>query len=420
MTIRLLVASLLTAAIASADASQQPAGQSAAAGPPASLSGVIVEAQTGSPVAGALVTLIGGEESRPAIRTTGDGRFSFASIRPGDYTLYVSAQSFVPLRFGAASPGDPGTSIVARPGASVTLTVPLVRGGVIAGTVTTEAGDPFIHASIGLWRRGYSPQTGERTIVQVWPVGGVTDDRGQYRLFNVPPGEYFVATTGEEPPRQGPQAGRPDDRAVRVMTHADVQAVRQTFVAPPPAIVVRATPTLTFYPGVARPQDAAPISIAPGQDIASVDFVVKTAPLATVAGSITAGTVAADLSRATIGLRATGLRAIISNFHHMFGWVDGGRFSLMGVHPGEYILFASVVVDQVTLQAEERLTVSGRDISGIALTLEPGITVSGRVQYASAPPELAPRFRFVFRHIDDLSSNIVGTIPAVDVVGARA
>ena len=114
------------------------------------------------------------------------------------------------------------------------------------------------------------------------------------------------------------------------------------------------------------------------------------------------------------------MRATTGNFGLMMAFVDGGRFEVAGVQPGEYILLASAVVNQTNLHAEEkRLTVDGRDISGVTLTLEPGVSVSGRVQFTSAPPpELAARMRLEFRHVADRAYNIRGTTVAADGSGA--
>ena len=79
------------------------------------------------------------------------------------------------------------------------------------------------------------------------------------------------------------------------MTHTDVQAVRQTSIVPSAGATVRANTTLTFYPGVTRQSDAAPVSVTAGQEISSIDFVVRTAPLARITGTVTAGTVGGEL-----------------------------------------------------------------------------------------------------------------------------
>ena len=183
MTVRQVLAGLLATAIATADASQAPSS---------SFTGVVVDAQDGRPVANALLSLTGIDG--PPFRIQDDGRRPIRVRRDqgGAVTLlYVYAASYVPLRDGAAQPGEPAASITVAPGAKLTQTIALIRGGAIAGTVTTEAGDPFVNGSIALWRRGYSPQTGERTIVPIWTSGGATDDRGHYRLFNVPPGRLL-------------------------------------------------------------------------------------------------------------------------------------------------------------------------------------------------------------------------------------
>ena len=203
MTVRQVLAGLLATAIATADASQAPSS---------SFTGVVVDAQDGRPVANALLSLTGIDG--PPFRIQDDGRRPIRVRREqgGAVTLCMSMRRRT-CRCGMAprNPASQPRRYVA-PGAKLTQTIALIRGGAIAGTVTTEAGDPFVNGSIALWRRGYSPQTGERTIVPIWTSGGTTDDRGHYRLFNVPPGRLLRRDdrrAAAERGSTGDAAGRP-------------------------------------------------------------------------------------------------------------------------------------------------------------------------------------------------------------------
>ena len=76
-----------------------------------------------------------------------------------------------------------------RPSANIDLR--LTRGGVITGRVGDEDGEPLARALITVQR--YQYVRGER---QLQPAGGdQTDDRGQYRVFGLPPGDYYVSAS---------------------------------------------------------------------------------------------------------------------------------------------------------------------------------------------------------------------------------
>src|SRR5258708_8572099 len=67
----------------------------------------------------------------------------------------------------------------------------LIRGGVITGAVLEEDGEPLVRALVSVQR--YQYVQGQR---QLTPAGAdQTDDRGQYRVFGLPPGDYYVSVS---------------------------------------------------------------------------------------------------------------------------------------------------------------------------------------------------------------------------------
>ena len=80
---------------------------------------------------------------------------------------------------------------VADAQAAANIDLRLTRGGVITGHVVDEDGEALARALVTVQR--YQYVRGER---QLTPAGGEqTDDRGQYRVFGLPPGDYYVSAT---------------------------------------------------------------------------------------------------------------------------------------------------------------------------------------------------------------------------------
>jgi hypothetical protein len=65
-------------------------------------------------------------------------------------------------------------------------------GGVISGAIVDQAGEPLqgIHVRVLQLRR-----EGERATARDIGLDRITDDRGRYRLFGLPPGQYFVVAS---------------------------------------------------------------------------------------------------------------------------------------------------------------------------------------------------------------------------------
>jgi hypothetical protein len=103
----------------------------------------------------------------------------------------------VTLQYGQRRPTDVTDFIVLADGErrdSVDLALP--RGGVIAVRVTDDFGDPLPSAQVQVQRYQYSPD-GQRRLNSVFVPGAIgqtaTDDRGEVRMYGLPPGEYVVS-----------------------------------------------------------------------------------------------------------------------------------------------------------------------------------------------------------------------------------
>lgn len=157
-----------------------------------SISGRVLTADTGRPVKRARVTVAGGSRGGRTTTTDDQGRHQIADLSAGTYTVTGSKSGFVDAVYGQRRPQQPGTPLtLADAQAAADIDLRLTRGGVITGRVLDEDGEALARALVTVQR--YQYVRGER---QLTPAGGdQTDDRGQYRVFGLPPGDYYVSAT---------------------------------------------------------------------------------------------------------------------------------------------------------------------------------------------------------------------------------
>jgi hypothetical protein len=354
------------------------------------------------------------------VRTTmtdAAGRYAFAKLPAGHFTLSFSKNNFLTASYGQKRPGAPGTTIVIDEGQQITANAALLRGGVISGTIYGADGEPLARAQVGAWR--YAMNGGTRRLQQ--NNGTSTDDRGTYRLTNLQPGDYLVSATPNASDAQMAARMNPDASAIE-------QAIASGKVQPPaapgfPSTVLVPVPqpqqgpmlmnTLaylpTYHPGTPVPSSGQVIHITGGDEHVA-DITVQY----TEAGSIQ-GTVATPIKPGVmLRLSLSNNDPSIETFHGTS--LDGtGKFTFRALAPGTYTVMAQTapspqqnnisVVNGVVignngpppqLGAEDRLwgsavaTVDGGTPTVVSISLHPGRSISGIVVFDMAkPPDLA-------------------------------
>lgn len=335
------------------------------------ISGVVMTADGAPrPLRGANVVLIGGMTGVLKVTSTDrDGRFSFASLPADRYTVGASKPPFLGAAANAKRPARPGTAIVLANGQRVTdVPIRLPLGAAISGVVVDELGQPT-SAGVALQQRKL--QNGERVLVSTGH-NTTTDERGRYRIYGLPPGEYFVTAMRFAITNTAPRvlASREFDDALRGALPP---------AGPPPA-AVRYVPI--YYPGTARASDASGITLAAGEDRSDIDLRFELAATAVVDGSV----MTADgqtPANTTVMLTTVAGSPIQSS---MFVNVQPtGRFAFNNVAPGTYMLVANTSGPQGGLYASQVIDVTG-DQSGLQLTLRAPMTLKGRIAFDGASP----------------------------------
>jgi protocatechuate 3,4-dioxygenase beta subunit/Zn-dependent protease with chaperone function len=288
-----------------------------------------------------------GVRDLPIATTDDKGRYELKGLPPGRFTLTATKGGFVTLEYGQRRAGEPGRPIELAEGQLLErVDLMLPAGGVITGVVLDEAGEPLAGAPVQAQRRVFAG--GMRQPAQTPSSLDVTDDLGQFRLFGLPPGSYYVSA----------EAGR---------SGFALQAITFNGIA-------------TYYPGTLLSSEATPVAVSAGEEVSGLSFGVRPVKTSTVTGVVRAleGRVPAD---ATISL-AQVTPGGGTNTRNGGPVRPDGSFMVRDLLPGAYTVSVRLPPpsDQI---ASEQVVLQGGDTATLALTLRKANVLRGRVTFES-------------------------------------
>lgn len=295
--------------------------------------------------------------------TDNNGLFEIKDLPAGRYTVIAMKGGFAQAQFGARRPGDPGTPIELVDGQTAEkVNFVLSRGGVIAGAVVDDNGDPVAGTQVAAVR--YQWVAGARRLVPAFSEGSNdrTDDRGGFRLYGLPPGEYFVQAANRNNQFVGPG-----------MTNTESEGF-----AP------------TYYPGTPNVTEAARITLKAGQEVGGANFALIVARMARIRGRAlnSRGEVAAGMMAMLAPADPFGGVTMMNMSNAMIG--GDGSFEFANVAPGRYnINIRPTGMPNPSGEfAVMPITVSNDDIDNLVVTTHAGAIARGVVvtDDGSAPP----------------------------------
>jgi Carboxypeptidase regulatory-like domain len=339
--------------------------------PSAVLSGTVVSDDGEAvPVRHVRVTCTGAAELMTV--TDDRGRFTFARLPAGRYTIRMTKAGWVPAMYGAKGPLRPGTPIPIADGQTLEIVARLPRGAVITGAVIDESGQPSIGTTVRAMRS--TVQNGERRLV-TFGSSGTTDDRGVYRIFSLPAGDYIVGAAARS------TAPAPPGADVRLTTDLDVHHARTAAPQVPPPPDRGVAFSSTFFPGTPLAAQASRISLRTGEERGGIDFALQLVPTARVEGSVYSpeGAVPAGTQVTLLASGQTAFPDVPFDGLRTTGVAADGAFSFGSVAPGQYTLLARSPTPLGW--AASNILVDGDRVSGVSLSLQPGMTLSGSVSF---------------------------------------
>ena len=333
----------------------------------ATISGVVVDGMTGAPIRRAAVSLVVEEldrEGSSVVATAADtnGRFTFAGVPGGRVQVTASRVGYFDYdNLWNGEPEEPQWQTIAAGQRVQGVRIALYRGGVIAGRVIDEFGEPAVGVEVDVLRREPGNNAGGLRATSS-PITPTTDDTGAFRVWGLAPGDYIV---GARPNRF--VADTPEDDEAR----------RQGYAA-------------TYFPGTPSLSNARAVRVEPGRDTSGVAFGLVIVPLSTVRGMV-------QLPPETSG-RAINLGIGLVAPQRLDGYVtrgarpdSDGSFEIPRLAPGTYQVTARHIQQGgVEYWGTTEIEVNGSDLDGVAVPMRAGAIVRGRVRSDTGEPVGVP------------------------------
>ena len=312
-------------------------------------SGSVHSATTGEPLGGAALTLRSlGENhrlSRTAV-TDSAGGFAFVGLPAGPYELTIGKPGYRGVigdagRFEVRDGEETGgLAFLLRPKAS------------ISGRIVDWVDEPVAEAEV----RAYVLAFEAGSVRLVLAATADTDDRGAYRLIDLPAGKFVIQAS---PPRGDSPAAR--------------------FYANTPA---------AYFPGVPTPAQALPVSVSWGQELSSIDLALPNIAGFTAGGLVSDAATGGPCGRCTVRVfqREGNFLAELPNPAQV---APDGVFGISGLPNGEYTLIAHRR-GSGGFPAAANVAVNGRHVADARLVTGIRRSVRGVIALENPPDGIDP------------------------------
>lgn len=368
------------------------------------IAGRVVDASTGSPIAGVVVTLAverrGSEAIGESTLSDSAGRFLFRGRELGRNDLLAALKpGYQDGRYGRSNAG-----LVDAKGEVV---IQLVKWASIAGVVVDEVGEPVVGVPV---RALSEIHLGGNPVLVAGPIAS-TDDRGVFRIPRLPAGVFLIQVPSVKwavskadadafrPTPVGSAIQRTTSLNGPALAFGDSRLILSPYPSPPPQRPGerRRSYGATFAPSSNSVTTAARVKLSSGEDRRGVDIVLVPQSAFRLTGTVVgrpdwiAGAVArlVRLGEESLGVGSEEATALVQ--------VDG-RFEFLDVLPGEYLVSVRETTAEVVRGAAAAISLpsppglaQGTTAVAPLVAAPPGASlavrsVRGRDEYFGAEP----------------------------------
>ena len=340
----LAIAGAATAAPQSAVDRPQAAGS-------ARLTGRVLASDNGEPATHAHIHLSGSTTSRGTSgsprgvertsETDANGDFEFANLPAGSFYVTVDRVN------GFVRPSRAKSAEIAE-GQTAGMTFRVQRTGAIQGRVVDENGDGVLRVQVAAAQK---INLGGYNKVEPSGLSAITDDRGNFRIFNVPPGEYYVVASYS-----------------------------------PPRVDIKPSPRLgysnTYHPNSLTLDAARSVVVRPGRTTERVDVALTTRQLVKVSVRAVNSNGVPLEKEARLSLHRRDATYLETSLRFP-GLPKDGTFVFDDIMPGEYALIVAAS-HRLEEAAYVNVSVADTDLS-LNVRTNIGARVSGRVLVDGVP-----------------------------------
>lgn len=324
----------------------------------ASVAGQVLRAGTGEPLKKSRILLKNDDDNSadPYIAITdAEGRFLIAGIRPGRYSMDVERDGFLSKSYGEDGTGDSSSILSLKPGQQLTdLIFRLQKCGVISGRVLDEDGEPAREVTVdAVIRSTHRGRIGTRGV-----KAATTNDLGEYRLFDLDPGTYFVSASVEQ--RGGMTIGK---------VSVDSSILKSVGGYIP-----------TYYPSSGDTSRASTVEVKAGGEVPGVDIILLRQPSYTVRGQVINAVTDHLLSSFAVELLPAGKDSYsFADMRRTEADRKTGEFEISDVPPGSYRLAAAMQGEQNRFVGVTPVEVVNADVISVRVIITRGADLRGRV-----------------------------------------
>jgi len=304
---------------------------------------VTIKGQGAPGIAVVLVQDVGGYQriTRHRAFTDAKGTYRITNVPSGNYRAEAAAPGFVVVDQPPNSFRKSKALLIDKDETVENIDFELVRGGVITGRVTDSDGRPVIEETVSI-----SPAESNEGYVDSRQGGVRTDDRGVYRIFGIPPGNYKLAAGTNE-----------------VSPSWESPGFRQT-----------------FHPDTTDFSQATTIKVTEGSETANVDITLKEGGRTySVRGRIIDGDSGRPIANVPYGI------TVVLSPNYRGGLSDGsvsnsdGEFQWRNLRPGKYSVYVNAPADSDWRADEVPFEITDRDVTGLVVKTVKATIVSGVV-----------------------------------------
>ena len=344
----------------------------------ASIGGGVSKIGSGEALPGTRVDLIKSPAGGPAAytaTTSAEGAFLISGIQPGEYRLLATRDDgLLPAEYGQKAPGVRGLPITVGAGASLRdIKIAMASPGAISGRIFDRSGDAVGHAQVQALRSFYRDGVRMLSIAQ----SVQTNDLGEYRLFWLAPGQYYITASliDTEVQMASMYIRRPEETLYHDETNGPVISRR---VLESGEIREEVHPPM-YFPGTTDIRSATKVDVRAGADLRGTDI--------RLTGGVPARRIRGVVIDSSKGQPAAGASviAIPENSGPYIVIPNGkanpaGVFEISGVAPGSYFLFATFGggIARGGPAARLRVEVGGEDLQNVTLNVPQPFDLPGR------------------------------------------
>jgi hypothetical protein len=324
-----------------------------------SVEGAVVDQSTGLVLRRVQVILRPGSKNLPSLGAMTDdaGRFTFSDLPAGRYSLVAKRPGYLPA-YGASTANTrlPLYFPLLAGERLNQITIRMRSAGVVSGAVKFIDAEPAIGVRVEMFREYFRRgQHGYERVAEAF-----TDDRGAYRIYGLPPGEYYLVAVCA-PPDPGP--------GVREQTQLDSNGVpvpEESFVT-------------TYYPSTPKLIEASPVTLRYGLELTNTDVTLAKARTVRARGRLISGVSGEPLRTANIRLRQRAPAGDVMVDAAAAVRATANGFEITGLTPGFYLLVAEATENRQKLTGRLPITVAGTSINDLEIILTPYPELKGVV-----------------------------------------